>query len=279
MATDFQQAREALGRRLRELRGQRTQRDLAALLEWPQAKVSKLETGRQTATAEDLTAWATAVERPETAGELTARLQGLETHTRSWRRQLRAGHRPVQDVLTIEYERSTELRAWQGSMVVGMLQTPEYARHVFGQYAELQQSPRDVEDAVRARIARQSLLWEPGRVFRILLWEAALYAAVAPRDVLAGQMDRLASVIGLDTVHLGIVPFGAQLAIPPANAFWLYDDRLAVVEDWHAELWLDDADTVALYRRVWDTLAASAVYGTHARRLLARARAQAADLA
>ncbi|MEV6833615.1 helix-turn-helix transcriptional regulator [Streptomyces sp. NPDC051133] len=278
MATDFQQAREALGRRLRELRGQRTQRDLAALLEWPQAKISKLETGRQTATPEDLTAWATATGHPATAEELTARLQGLETHTRSWRRQLRAGHRPVQDVLTIEYERSTELRAWEGAMVVGMLQTPEYARHVFTRYAELHQAPRDIEDAVRARIARQALLYEPGRVFRILLWEAALYACVAPRDVIAGQIDRLASVIGLDTVQLGIVPFGAQLAVPPANAFWLYDDRLAIVEDWHAELWLDDTETVGLYRRVWDTLAAAAVYGTQARRLLARARAQATDL-
>ncbi|MGW7260801.1 helix-turn-helix domain-containing protein [Streptomyces sp. NPDC054834] len=279
MATDFQQAREALGRRLRELRGQRTQRDLAGRLGWPQAKVSKLETGRQTATPEDLTAWATATGHPSTAEELTARLQGLETHTRSWRRQLRAGHRPVQDVLTVEYERSTELRAWEGAMVVGMLQTADYARHVFTRYAELHQAPRDIEDAVRARIARQALLYEPGRIFHVLLWEAALYACVAPRDVLAAQMDRLASVIGLDTVRLGIVPFGAQLAVPPANAFWLYDDRLAIVEDWHAELWLDDADTVALYRRVWDTLTAAAVYGTQARRLLARARAQAADLA
>ncbi|MET8611104.1 MULTISPECIES: helix-turn-helix domain-containing protein [Streptomyces] len=279
MTTDFQQAREALGRRLRELRGQCTQRELAALLGWPQAKVSKLETGRQTATPEDVTAWSNASGHPSTAEELVARLQGLETHTRSWRRQLRAGHRPVQDVLTIEYERSIHLRAWEGAMVVGMLQTPEYARHVFSRYAELHQAPRDIEDAVRARVARQTLLYEPGRVFHILLWEAALYAAVAPRDVLAGQMDRLASVIGLDTVQLGIVPFGAHLTIPPANGFWLYDDRLTIVEDWHAELWLNDAETIALYRRVWDTLAASAVYGTHARRLLARARAQAADLA
>ncbi|MEU1273204.1 Scr1 family TA system antitoxin-like transcriptional regulator [Streptomyces sp. NPDC005799] len=54
-----------------------------------------------------------------------------------------------------------------------MLHTPQYARHVFGHYAELQLSPRDVEDAVRARIARQALLYEPGRIFRILLWEAA----------------------------------------------------------------------------------------------------------
>lgn len=277
MSTDFQQAREALGRRLRELRGDRTQRDLAGSLDWPQAKVSKLETGRQTATASDVTAWAEAVGAPETTSELAARLQGLETQTRSWRRQLRAGHRPVQDVLTVEYERSTELRAWQSSMVVGMLQTPDYARAVFTRYAELHQSPRDIEDAVRARVQRQSLLYQSGRTFHVLMWEAALHAGVAPPGVIAAQLDRLTSVIGLDTVRLGIVPFGAQVGVPPANGFWLYDDRTVIVEEWHAELWLNDADSLALYRRVWDTLDQSAVYGTHALRLVARARAQFTD--
>nr|WP_119590280.1 helix-turn-helix transcriptional regulator [Streptomyces scabiei] len=279
MTTDFQQAREALGRRLRELRAEVTQRGLAADLGWPQAKVSKLETGRQTATPDDLKAWAEATGHPETTEELTARLQGLETHTRSWRRQLRAGHRPVQDVLTIEYERSTALRAWQGSMVVGMLQTADYARAVFTRYAELHQSPRDIEDAVRARIQRQQLLFRPGRQFHIVMWEAALHAGVAPPDVLAAQLNQLGTFIGLDTVQLGIVPFGAQVGVPPANGFWLYDDRLAIVEEWHAELWLNDPDSVALYRRVWDTLNRAAVYGTHARRLIGRARAHFTDLA
>jgi transcriptional regulator with XRE-family HTH domain len=279
VTTDFQQAREALGRRLRELRGGKTQRELADVLGWPQAKVSKLETGRQTATPEDLMVWAKGSGHPAVTEELVARLQGLETQTRSWRRQLRAGHRPVQDVLTVEYERTTEFRVWQGSMVVGILQTPDYARHVFSRMAELQQSPRDVEDAVRARVRRQELLYGAGRVFHIVLWEAALHAAVAPPDVLAAQLDRLASVIGLDTVRLGIVPFGAQLAVPPANGFWLYDERLVIVEDWHAELWLDDADSLALYRRVWDSLNSSAVYGTHARRLIGRARSHFTDLA
>ncbi|MFP3990639.1 helix-turn-helix transcriptional regulator [Streptomyces sp. E11-3] len=279
MTTDFQQAREALGRRLRELRAGTTQRALAAVLGWPQAKVSKLETGRQTATPDDLKAWAAATGNPQVAEELVTRLQGLEARTRSWRRQLSSGHRPVQDVLMVEYEQSTVLRAWQGAMVVGLLQTPDYARHVFARFAELQQSPRDVEDAVRARMRRQELLYRPGRTFHILLSEAALHAGVAPPDVLAAQLDRLASVIGLDSVRLGIIPLTAPLAIPPGNGFWLYDDRLAIVEEWHAELWLNDGDNVALYGRVWETLDQSAVYGTQARRLIARARAHFSDLA
>jgi transcriptional regulator with XRE-family HTH domain len=279
VTTDFQQAREALGRRLRELRSTATQRELAAVLGWPQAKVSKLETGRQTATPEDLTAWAQATGQPAATEELLARLQGLETHVRSWRRQLRAGHRPVQDVLLVEYEQSTVLRAWQGAMVVGILQTPDYSRHVFARMADLQQSPRDIEEAVLARSRRRDLLYEPGREFHIIMWEAALLAGLAPPDVLAAQMDRLASVIGLDTVRLGIIPLSAHLGIPPGNGFWLYDERLVIVEEWHAEMWLNDADSVALYGRVWETLDKSAVYGTHARRLIGRARSHFADLA
>ncbi|MFD5856764.1 Scr1 family TA system antitoxin-like transcriptional regulator [Streptomyces chartreusis] len=161
MTADFQQSRQALGRRLRELRGPRTQRDLAAILGWPRAKVSKLETGRQTAAAEDVMAWAKATGHPAATEELVARLQGLETHTRLWRRQLRAGHRPVQDVLTIEYEQSAELRAWEGAMVVGMLQTADYACAVFTRYAELHRAPKDIDEAVRARVRRQQLLFLP----------------------------------------------------------------------------------------------------------------------
>lgn len=263
----------SLGARLRELRAGTNGRDLATRLGWTQSKVSKLETGRQTATAADLAAWARATGHPEATAELQARLQGLESRSRSWRRHLSAGHRPVQDALTAEYERSTRFRSWQSSMVVGMLQTADYARCLFEAYADLYQSVRDIEDAVRARVRRQEILYRPGRVFDIVMWEAALHAQVCPPEVLAGQLDRLAGVVGMDTVRLGIVPLGAPVRIPPGPGFWLYDDRLAIVEDWHAELWLDDAESVAVYERVWSQLHESAVSGSAARRLIARARA------
>ncbi|MER5969056.1 helix-turn-helix transcriptional regulator [Streptomyces sp. NPDC002055] len=276
MTTDFQQARASLGARLRELRTEAglTGRDLAALLGWTQSKVSKLETGRQTATAEDLRAWAEGVGHPEATPELNARVQGLESRSRSWRRQLAAGHRPVQDALSAEYERSTVLRAWEGAMVVGMLQTADYARHVFTRYADLHDSVRDIDDAVRARVQRQDALYRPGRTFHIVMGEAALHTAICPPSVLAAQLDRLSGVFGLDTVALGIVPFGAPVSIPPANGFWIYDERLVIAEDWHAELWLNDADNIALYRKVWELLSRSAVYGHKAHRLITRARAQ-----
>ncbi|MEV7187338.1 helix-turn-helix transcriptional regulator [Kitasatospora sp. NPDC093102] len=280
MSTDFQQARIALGLRLRELRagGGLTGRQLADRLGWTQSKVSKLETGRQTATHDDLKSWAEGIGQPRAAAELSARLRAFESGTRSWRRQLAAGHKPVQDTLTAEHDRSAVMRAWEGAMIVGILQTPDYARHIFSAFVDLHQSPRDIEEAVRARIQRQESLYRPGKKYHIVMWESVLRSLVCPPAVMAAQLDRLSGVIGLDTVSLGIVPFEASLKLPPANGFWIHDERLVIVEDWHAELWLDQPDNVALYRRVWDTLADSAVYGADAHRVITRCRRALGDV-
>ncbi|MGW7673520.1 helix-turn-helix protein [Streptomyces sp. 3212.3] len=277
MSTDFQQAREALGLRLRELRmsapgGRLTGPQLAQRLGWPHSKIYKLEGGRQTATSEDLRAWADGVGQPETFDELDARLKGFESHIRSWRRQLTAGHRPVQDGWNIEVGRSAVIYAWEESVIPGMLQTADYARHIFLRYAELQGTVRDTDDAVRARMRRQEWLYEAGHTFHALVWEAALHALICPPAVLARQLDRLTGLIGMDTVQLGIIPLSASLRIPPANGFWVLDDRLVIAEDWHAELWLDDADSVITYRRVWETLRESAVYEADAQNVINRAR-------
>ncbi|MGW7487854.1 helix-turn-helix domain-containing protein [Streptomyces sp. NPDC054786] len=277
MSTDYQQARAALGVRLRELRisrpgGRLTGPQLAQRLGWTHSKIYKLENGKQTASPEDLRAWVDATEQPEAFTELYARLQGFESQIRSWRRQLASGHRPVQENWNTEVARTKVIHGWQESVIEGMLQTADYARHIFTRYAELQNSPRDTDEAVRARLRRQELLYQPGRKFRIIMWEAALHARICPPSALAAQLDRLTGVIGLDTVELGIVPFSASLKIPTANGFYVLDNRLAVTEDWHAELWLEDADSIALYLNVWNTLRESAVYGTEAQNVINRAR-------
>nr|WSW61422.1 helix-turn-helix transcriptional regulator [Streptomyces sp. NBC_00998] len=277
MTTDFQQARAALGVRLRELReacpgGRLTGTALAERLGWTQSKVSKLENGRQTAAAEDLEAWAQGVEQPEAVDELMARLRGLESHVRSWRRQLAAGHKAVQDAHNEAQARSQVLRAWESSWVVGVLQTPDYARAILSRFAELHGTARDIDDAVRSRMRRQEGLYDSTRKYHILLWEGVLRTRICPPTVLAAQLDRLLGVVGLDTVELGIVPFGAALKVPPATGFWMYDDRQVIVETWHAELWLDDADSVATHLRVWNTLRESAVYGADAQRVIGEAR-------
>lgn len=277
MSTDYQQAREALGIRLRELRltaagGRLTGPQLAERLGWAHSKIYKLEGGRQTAQGEDLTAWAEAVGRPEAAEELLVRLRGFESHIRSWRRQLAAGHRPVQDTWNVAVEQARTIHVWEESIVPGMLQTADYARHVLLRYAELYGTRQDTEEAVRSRIRRQEWLYQGGHRLYALVWEAALHAVICPPGVLAGQLDRLAATVGMDTVELGVIPLGAPLRLPPASGFWVLDERVAVTEDWHSESWVDDGETVAMYLRVWRTLRQAAVVGAEAQELIGRAR-------
>lgn len=277
MSTDYQQAREALGARLRELRlsapnGPLTGTQLADQYGWTKSKVSKLENGRQTPTPDDLRKWSDAIGQPEAYGELLARLRGFESHIRSWRRQLAAGHKPVQDTHLSAHADASLFRGWESSMIFGILQTPDYARSIFSRYSELQRSPGDVEQAVLSRMRRQEVLYDSSKRFHLILWEAALHALVCPPSALANQLDRLAGTIGMSTVQLGIIPLSAPLKIPPATAFWVYDDRQVIVETWHAELWIDDEVSVETYLRTWRTLQESAVYGAGAHNLINAAR-------
>ncbi|MDH6630442.1 transcriptional regulator with XRE-family HTH domain [Streptomyces sp. LBL] len=281
MTTDYQSGRIALGARLRELRTEAglNGKDFAELLGWQRSKVSRLENGKQTPRRDDLAAWAEAAGRRDVATELDGRLTGLETRYRSLRRQYANGHRPRQEQGLVETEQTTLLRAVEVVRIPGLLQTPEYARAVFAANAAFRDVPStDIEDAVRARMRRQQALYEPQRQFRMLLWEGALYALNAPREIMASQLDRLRSMVGMDTVELGIIPFAAELRRSPSHGFWIYDRRLVIVETLSTEMWLDDEESIALYERAWDWLAESAVYGEVAHRLIGRATAAAQKL-
>ncbi|MET8506812.1 helix-turn-helix transcriptional regulator [Streptomyces sp. NPDC004787] len=273
MSTDFQAGREALGARLAELRAATglNGKQFAERLAWPASKVSRLQAGKQTPAVADLEAWAEAAEQPSALPDLLARLRGLESQQRHWRRQLAAGHTPVQDRYVVEYRRTANARGYEATVVPGLFQTPDYARHLLAQNAELMRSPRDTEAAVQARMRRQEVLYEPGRLFRVLVWEAALLVHVGDRDVMTGQLDRLVGLIGMSTVELGIVPLGAPLGITPKHGFWIFDEERVVVETINTE-YQYGGDDIALYGRVWDTLAAGAAYGPRAHRLIARAR-------
>ncbi|MGW3392785.1 helix-turn-helix domain-containing protein [Streptomyces hydrogenans] len=274
MSTDFQQSREALGARLRELRaeGGLNGKQFAEQLGWPASKVSRLENGKQTATADDLAAWALAAGAPEAASELRGRLRGLETHYRSWRRQLASGHRAVQEANVVQEAQAETIHLFESGIIPGIFQTPDYARGVLTDVSNRHGTPRDIEEGVRARMRRQEALYQPDHHFHALIWEAALYAVRCEPPAMAAQLDRLAGFIGLDTVTLGIIPFGVRTPFSPKHGFWIIDDHLVIADTWNAELWLDTDEDVTLYRKLWHLMHQTAVFEHQAHRLIARAR-------
>ncbi|MFB7184175.1 Scr1 family TA system antitoxin-like transcriptional regulator [Streptomyces sp. NPDC056230] len=115
-------------------------------------------------------------------------------------------------------------------------------------------------------------LYRPGKRLYVLRWESVLLNLICPPRALAAQLDRLADAIGMDTVDLGVVPLHASVKVPPANGFWSVEARLVITEDWHAELWLDDADPIATYQRVWQSPSESVLLGAGAQHVVTQAR-------
>src|SRR5712691_8308977 len=187
---------------------------LAEMLGWQQSKVSKIETRRQLPGEDDISAWAGVTgASPEAASDLLAMLRGARIEYAAWKDAYReSGADGVQaGILEIEAG-SARVAEFQPAVISGLLQTAEYAR-------ELQHLPcgplsygRDEDEISRMvaeRMQRQQVLYQPGKQVQIVMLEGALRSRVVSAQTLAGQLDRLMSVIGLASLELGIIPFEA----------------------------------------------------------------------
>jgi len=271
-ASNVHEARNALGKRLRELRWQAgfSGRQLAGSLSWPPSKVSKLENGRQTPSGDDIRAWARVTGSEAEVEGLLASLHTLEVQHAEWRRILRTGLRPRQ-LEHIEWDQKTRLfRVFEATVVPGLLQTAEYARARFAEGIRRLGVPNDINEAVAARVQRQEVLYRPDKRFHFVLTEAALRLRLCPPEVMLGQLDRLVSFSQLPNVRLGIVGFETQYAISPWHGFWMYDNERVLVETFSAALDLRQPQEIELYGKAFEQLAAVASYGRSARRIINR---------
>jgi transcriptional regulator with XRE-family HTH domain len=271
-ATSLHEARKALGHRLRELRRQAdlTGRQLAEALAWPPSKVSKLENGRQTPTDDDIRRWTAITRSEDQAQALLASLHTIELQHAEWKRQFKAGLAPHQGELAALDEKTKVFRAFEATVIPGLLQTAGYARYRFAQGIALFKAPNDVNEAVAARIQRQAILYRPDKRFHFVLTEAALRYRLCPPEVMLGQLDRLVSFAALPNVRLGIIDFQTAYAVAPWHGFWILDNDRVMVETYSAELNLAQPQEVELYGGVFESLAAVASYGRSARAIITR---------
>ncbi|MGN2640047.1 helix-turn-helix domain-containing protein [Nocardia takedensis] len=269
MTASVQQQREALGRRLRELRAAAglSGAELARRAGWHQTKVPKLEYGRIKASDNDIRAYCRHTGSHGELADLLATRNNLESAYVEWRKRLGAGTRQRQQTLVELTDKASIIRIYNPMFVPGFLQTAEYAAAVLRNVSAFYQTPDDVEAGVAKRLERQQLMYRGSRKFHFLLGEQAMYTTVGSEGVMAGQLDRLLAVTGLPRVTLGIVPFKAGLPFAPTN-FTMFDREMALVEGISAELTVTQPRELALYGRAFDTLAARSVTGEKARALI-----------
>jgi len=231
-STSVDEARNALGKRLRELRQQAglTGKQLAESLSWAPSKVSKLENGRQTPTDDDIRAWTRVTDRQSETESLLASLHTLESQHAEWQRILKAGLHSHQ-VEIAEQDQQTKLyRVFESAAIPGLLQTPEYARVRFSQAVTVHKVPNDVNEAVRARMQRQEMLYRQDKRFYFVLTEAALRYRLCPPEIMLGQLDRLISLSSLRNLRLGIIDSTTQCVVDPRHGFWIHNNELVVIE-------------------------------------------------
>src|SRR3989440_726380 len=208
-------------RRLREAAGV-TIDTVAERLECSSSKISRIETGHTGATPRDVR------DMLEVYGVSGAATEGLVQVAREARQK--GWWHLYGTVLTSAYvgleAAASEIHAYEGQVVPGLLQTDNYAREmILKGRPDITQA--ELDRRVHVRMARQSLLTQddPLRLW-VVLDEAVFHRTVGGPTVMRRQLDHLAMVAELPNVTLQVLPFaaGAHAGMDGSFAILGYED-------------------------------------------------------
>ena len=160
---------------------------------------------------------------------------------------------------------ATSIDVYMSLIVPALLQTPDYARAVIG--AVRPDLPRaEIDRRVELRIRRQGLLdQEQPPAMRVLLDDTVLARPVGGPEVMAAQRRRLLEDADRPAVTVRVLPVGGGAHAGMDGPFTIFGfaapaERDVVALDSAADaLYLEDAEDVARYRRVFELLLPAAL--------------------
>ncbi|ROP51703.1 transcriptional regulator with XRE-family HTH domain [Streptomyces sp. PanSC9] len=269
MGSERWERMKALGARLRGLRTEAglTGAVLAQRAGVGQPTVSKVETGRMVPSPDVLDRLSRALGLDDsTAREVRDLLVAVEAAADSG--PASGDEAPAGAVLDEAVRSARLVRSFQCVVLPALLQSAEYARHVFESAPN--STPEAVGRAVAARVERQSVLYEPGRESVFVLTEAVLRTWPGTPALMLAQLDRLLAVESLSTVRLGVIPWRRPVPLLPRHGFTLCDQRAVVVEAFTSERVSVDSTELAAYEEDFSRFERAAVFGDEVRELLLR---------
>lgn len=247
---DIQSPPVRLRRLARELRALRDAagllpQDAAAALGWHPSKLSRLENARNYPNVEDVSA------ALDLYGVDSARRAALLELARTARK--RGWWTVYGDVFTGSFmdmeDEACEIREWDQFLIPGLLQTIEYARIVI-QAGLPGDNPEAVEQRVRARMARKTLLTRPNAPRLHALLDEAVFrrmpASPAVRNeqltaILNSPANVTVQVLPLDCgVHMGMEGSFVVMSFPDEA-----DPDQAYVGGPAGEIYVESAEQVA----------------------------------
>lgn len=273
-SSSVQRARQELADRLRDLRldAGLSARALSNAAAWHEAKTSRIESAKQAPSDSDIRVWCEICGVADQAADLIAASRAADSMYVEWKRLHRSGMKRVQESRRTLYEKTKLFKVYVSTLMPGFVQTPGYAKALMSTITEFQQTPDDVDDAVRARINRNRILTSEGRRFTMLLEESVLRYQVGDKETMTAQLGYLLSCTAVPNVRIGVIPFSAESrSMWTLESFNVFDDARVHVETLTAVVTVTVPGEVVIYLRAFDRLADLAVYGNEARRLITSA--------
>lgn len=147
---------------------------------------------------------------------------------------------------------ATEIDIMRSQLVPGLLQTENYARAVLTRESD-DLPPEMVEQKVRLRMERQSLLYEvTAPKLSVVIDEAVLFRRVGGDDVMREQVARLIEAVHMPNVTLQIIPFDAGEYRSAGNSFSIMSfdlgEDIAYVEHCGSAIYLEVPDQVDRFK-------------------------------
>jgi len=225
------------------------------------SKVSRIETGHTSASPADVRDM---LDIYGTGDEAKAELVQIarEARQKGW-------WHPYSTVLTGAYvgleAAARAVRTYEQQVVPGLLQSEEYAIAMI-RAARLGDSEQEIEQRVRVRMERQSLLTLDDPIdLRVVLDEAVLSRPVGGPAVMLDQFKRLIEAARLPNVTLQILPFvvGAHAGMDGTFAILEFEEEqdadVVFTENATGGLFLEKSEELIKYSSIFESIRSTAL--------------------
>ncbi|MCF1594363.1 helix-turn-helix domain-containing protein [Streptomyces muensis] len=179
----------------------------------------------------------------------------------------------------IDYENTADyIRSYEGGLIAGLLQTPDYAREVLSAKPSTLKHD-EVEALVEARMKRQEILERPTPPrLCVIEGEAALRLQVGGRDVMRRQLEHLETMAGHPSVEVQVIPDRAGAHAGLSGSFVLFGfpgssfPDVVCVEHYTGTLYMETPEETADYTLIFDSLRSIALSPADSLNLISRVR-------
>jgi transcriptional regulator with XRE-family HTH domain len=260
---------------LRSLRdeAQLTIEQVAKNLKWSESKVSRIETGRITATPQDVQRMLRLYGVEGKQLDALVNIAG-EARAKGWWQRFH--QRDIQSLIGFE-SAAKSIHTFEVQVVPGFLQTEEYARAVLrATHPDL--SFKEIDRRVDLRVARHSHLLKvsgPPHIWAILD-EPVVRRPVGGAEVMKKQVEQLLQATEIPEITIQILPLNSGEHAGMDGSFTILnftdpiDPAVVYVESATKDNYLDDEAAVNRYSLIFDHLRASALKPADSLDLLTR---------